>query len=611
MNVADAFVNDYGLSDEQVSLVYERLREPVAAGLRDAEKADNFEKIEHYFADKGCTVASIESLLAGALREHVDATLFDGDHRPVWKNKKEEEEDKLFSSALLYCECTKGLLRPCNSSARGLFPHQAVCHLVHRTMSRCNLCEVAEKRDVGGYAFVKHSLESGMMSFEHKAQLDSARLKDAFGEVARDYKLMLDGERGVSVSANTLVRICVIDDGVHWVFVRCRELMVGGVRKIVLEPSRVFEFDNFVPPSSKSSSNEEGGAVAWPARANSRGLVKMPLGTDECQPSEKTRQFLNTLWAAMRFNLAQKTASVFGAGERRFLYESELVGERVGVVDIISESERSIVVRAQLLGAVAAPAGDAAAAVGVASGVASGEVASARAPAVAVATTVGVGGGMDAAARGVAAAVATAGVAAAEPRSVIIKFVTAAGPSAERKTWIDLQQLAIPHLVTRAECALSRIDNVLVMEDCGVALEFFCLRRDQVRARVKKLLNEQIAVALTAMHRNRRAFIDLHPGNAIVVPSKAAGEHGVGALKLIDFESVVPFGADAEQKKTSPLRKVKRQVGVTARKTIDASFDQERFAFVHNWVDQKGETAFSDCFVEDWKSKWPQLEETN
>lgn len=417
---------------------------------------------------------------------------------------------------------------------------------------RCNLCHLANMHGLDETTLMHHhsSLHKrGWMPFVYNLLLDSTSLKNALDELASDFRLMVDDFKcGAILAGRSPVRIGVITNGVHWVFVQCCEQIVRGERTIVTAPSRVFEFDTVVPMGDNSWSS-----------VNDKPMGATPL-------------FLNTLVAAMRFNIAQETANVFvDEPGMCFPFESDLVGDLVGVrvrvVDVVAKSVRSIVVRAQLCSAGVAP---------------NNEMPTAEAEAAAV--SVG--------------------------RRVIIKCFLMPEDAAERSMHFELEKLAIPHLMTRVtDCALSDIESVLVTEDeGGVALMHFCLRRPNVRARVKMLLDTQIAVALNAMHQAQLAVIDLHPGNVFVVPSNEPNEHGIAALKLVDLESVLPFNASEKQKNSTHVRHVQGQMDLGARERIDASIDQERFAVMHRWVDQKGEVPFSECFVQDWQSKWPKME---
>jgi hypothetical protein len=127
--------------------------------------------------------------------------------------------------------------------------------------------------------------------------------------------------------------------------------------------------------------------------------------------------------------------------------------------------------------------------------------------------------------------------------------------------------VAVCSAVTFFGASAMRLDTV------GTVLEKACLCGGAERELVARLVLRDLTVALDWLHAHATAFVDLHPGNVILV--------GAGAARrayLIDAESCSALGVQTD----APIRPAFRTLG--ADKTPTAATDRRGLLLVLAWV---------------------------
>ena len=163
------------------------------------------------------------------------------------------------------------------------------------------------------------------------------------------------------------------------------------------------------------------------------------------------------------------------------------------------------------------------------------------------------------------------------------------------------------------ENKLGNCDRLVPLLDCGLqlhkknvfqmpfykncsSLQDFCLCNSERGNEIYKTVKQDVTEALAFLHAKRLAFVDLHPGNILLIE-----EEGKTRAKLCDFESIryfnTKFGKDPDCALCSKIEKADvacfkhsrpptRKHFVTAAK-FNGESDKQSLKLVLDWIDDR------------------------
>jgi hypothetical protein len=126
-----------------------------------------------------------------------------------------------------------------------------------------------------------------------------------------------------------------------------------------------------------------------------------------------------------------------------------------------------------------------------------------------------------------------------------------------------------PNIVHCSAVQFFGVRPVLQLDAVGTALEDACLCDADVRAQLARVVHDDVRAALQWLHDRGLAFVDLHPGNVVIVGGRA---------HLIDLESCSALGVPTAK----PIRAAFRTLGDNNTPTRDT--DWRGLMLVLAWI---------------------------